>query len=362
MNPRPTICFLTGTLDALAGAERVTAVIANGLARRGWQVRILCLWSQNTQYTLDSSIRLDALHSKRPSFKSRYIETVLGIRRYVADHQIDILISVDTMLTLFTLPACFRLPVRQIAWEHCNFDQDLGRRSRRLARRLAARFFERVVVLTARDRARWHACLNPANPVEVISNPLPFKPPESSPMPHSRTVLAVGRLTEAKGFDVLLRAWKQVAMAYPGWKLRIVGEGECRAELERLRDQLELSDSVTLPGATSQITNEYSDADIFCLSSRFEGFGMVLIEAMAFGLPVVSTDCETGPREILQDGKNALLAPVNDSEALAGRIMQLVADDALRQQIARGGAATVRRYMPDLVLESWERLLLAPNA
>jgi glycosyltransferase involved in cell wall biosynthesis len=358
MSSRPTVCFLVGTLDLLAGAERVTAVVANGLARRGWQVRILSLCSQVSQFALDQAIQLDALYTTRPSFKSKYPATVLAIRRYVTDHGIDVLISVDTMLAVFSLPACFGLPVRKIAWENCHFDQDLGRRSRRLARELAARYFERVVVLSERDRVRWHVRTKPAQPVEVIANPLPFELSEPDCQPRPKTVLAVGRLTEAKGFDILLRAWKQVVAAAPGWKLRIVGEGECRAELEQLGARLGLQDSVSLPGATSQIAAHYCDAGIFCLSSRYEGFGMVLIEAMAFGLPVVSTDCETGPREILRDGINALLAPVGDSGALADRMLRLISDESMQERLVQGGVVTARGYAGHTIFELWERLLL----
>lgn len=362
MTSRPTVCFLVGTLDLLAGAERVTTVVANGLARRGWQVRILSLCSQVSQFALHEAIQIDALYTTRPSFKSKYAATVLAIRRYVTDHGIDVLISVDTMLALFSLPACLGLPVRQIAWEHCHFDQDLGRRSRRLARGLAARYFERVVVLTERDRARWHVGTKPARPVEAIPNPLPFELSEPDCLPRPKTVLAVGRLTEAKGFDILLRAWKQVVAAAPGWKLRIVGEGECRAELEHLGAQLGLHDSVSLPGATSQIAAQYRDAGIFCLSSRYEGFGMVLIEAMAFGLPVVSTDCETGPREILRDGFNALLVPVDDSNALADRMLRLISDDSMQKRLAQGGVVTAQGYAGHSILARWEDLLLAVHS
>jgi len=357
MNTRPTVCFLVGTMDLFGGAERVTAVIANGLVQRGWRVHILSLCSDVSQFALDPAIRVEPLFTERPSFKTKYLATVRGIRRYVRAQGIDVLISVDTLLALFSLPACVGLPVRQIAWEHCHFDQDLGLRSRRLGRQLAARYFASVVVLTERDRAQWERGTRPAHPVQVIPNPLPFAMPELGPRERPTVVLAVGRLTRAKGFDLLLHAWQQVVAAAPAWTLRIVGEGECRADLEALRDRLGLHDAVSLPGTTHDIERQYREAGLYCLSSRYEGFGMVLIEAMAYGLPIVSTDCETGPRELLRDGANALLAPVEDGAALAGRILRLVADPQLGDRLAAVGAVTARGYARHAILERWERLL-----
>jgi len=117
-----------------------------------------------------------------------------------------------------------------------------------------------------------------------------------------KTVLAKGRLVPAKGFDVLLRAWQKVAEAEPEWQLVIHGEGEERPVLTALIAQLQLQDRASLPGICQDPAQAYGRASVFCLSSRYEGFGLVLIEAMAFGLPIVSTDCETGPRELLTPG------------------------------------------------------------
>jgi glycosyltransferase involved in cell wall biosynthesis len=365
MSRRPTICFLTGTLDALAGAERVTAVIANALAARGYTVHVLALWGTRSAYVLHPAVTMQTLFSSRPSFKRKYFETIKGIRAFLKANNIQVLVGVDTMLAWFTWPATLGLPVRQIAWEHCNFDEDLGRRSRRFARRLAVRNFEAVVVLTERDRARWLEVLAPRAPIVAIPNPLPFDANELATLGESTQtneksgpiVLAVGRLVPAKGFDVLLHAWQSIASAYPDWRLRIVGEGEARAELEQLRATLGIVASVDFPGATQDILQHYRKASIFCLSSHYEGFGMVLIEAMACGLPVVSTDCPTGPREIIEDETTGLLVPPSDPAALARALSRLMEDRALRATLGKHGQLTTRRFDIAVVVERWARLL-----
>ena len=351
------LCFLTGTLNVMAGAERMTATIANALAEQGHAVTVLSLWDQSSCFPLHPSIRHEALFASRPSFKRAYMATVAGIRRHVKAHRIDVLVQVDTMLAFFALPATLGLGVRHIAWEHCHFDEDLGKPARKLARRIDARFCEHIVVLTERDRKRWLESLRPCTSVVCINNPLPFAIP-ARPAPRiGNTVLAVGRLVHAKGFDVLLQAWSIVVRQVPDWRLMIVGEGEERANLEALRDQLGLGDSVVLPGICPDVTKAYKQASVFCLSSRYEGFGLVLIEAMAFGLPIVSTDCETGPRELLEGGRDAVLVATSNQHALADGLLDVISNMAKASQLSRMASEKAKRFSSERITQDWIAIL-----
>lgn len=358
MSKRPTVCFLTGTLNAFAGAERMTAVIANALAERGYRVFVLSLWDRASVFPLHAGVEHHALFDARPSFKRAYFSTVFGIRRFVREHGIDVLVEVDTMLTLFTLPATLGMKVRRIAWEHCHFDEDLGRPARRLARRLAGRFNDAVVVLTERDRQRWTTALSPRSRVEAIPNPLPFRLPDKPAERSSQTVLAAGRLIHAKGFDLLLKAWSQLAARHPGWHLRIVGEGEDRPALEALVDMLGIAGSASLPGICTDMESCYRDAAIFCLSSRYEGFGLVLLEAMAFGVPVIATDCEAGPKALVRDRENGLLAPPEDADALAATLSAVIGDIELQNRLSKGGRQFAAAFDVDTVIARWQQLLM----
>lgn len=357
MSKLPTICFLTGTLNAFAGAERMTAVIANALAERGYPVRILSLWDKASVFPLHAGVVHDALFESRPSFKRQYLATVAAIRRFVRQHKIDVLIEVDTMLTLFTLPATVGLKVRRIAWEHCHFDEDLGRRARRVARWLAAKCDDAVVVLTERDRQRWHEALRPRAAVVTIGNPLPFSYPAEPAARTSRIVLAVGRLVHAKGFDLLLQAWAMVAPTFPDWRLVIVGDGDERATLESQIHAGGLEASVQMPGATTNIEAYYRDAAIFCLSSRYEGFGLVLLEAMAYGLPVISTNCEAGPRELVRNGENGLLVDTENPVPISGALRRLFRDPETRQTLAEGARKTASEREIAAVCQQWVCIL-----
>jgi len=353
---RPVVCFLTGTMNAFAGAERMTAVLANALAERGYTVHIGSLFDAKSCFALDEGVAHASLFATRPSFKRQYLTTIRRIRRYVAMHKIDILIEVDPMLTWFTLPALAGTGVRRIAWEHCHFNEDLGKPARRVARRLAARSASAVVVLTPADRDVWASALRHRFDLRVIANPLPFPWPDEPAARTSRTVLAVGRLVPAKGFDVLLEAWPAVMAHAPEWRLKIVGEGPERRALEAKVATLGIGAGVSLPGTRADIEAAYRDASIFCLSSRYEGFGLVLLEAMACGLPVVSTACEAGPRSLLRDGVNAVTVDVDSPEALAQGLLKLIGNVALQQALAAAGRSTALDYAVDRIVDQWETL------
>ncbi|AZV32609.1 hypothetical protein CU110_05675 [Cobetia sp. ICG0124] len=172
----------------------------------------------------------------------------------------------------------------------------------------------------------------------------------------SRTVLAVGRLTEQKGFDVLLEAWARVARQHPDWRLRIVGWGEDENALKAQAWTLGLSESVVFVGRTSRVEEEYQRAALFAMSSRWEGLPMTLLEAQSFGLPVVSTNCETGPAEILQGG-SGVLVDVEDAAALARELCLLIEDAPRRQQMSLLARENAARFDADVLCDEWQQLL-----
>jgi glycosyltransferase involved in cell wall biosynthesis len=196
--------------------------------------------------------------------------------------------------------------------------------------------------------------------VHVIPNAVPA--PTAEPFRHAgrseeRAILAVGRLEPQKGFDVLLRAFADVARSRPEWRLRIAGEGPERGRLEALVFDLGIEDRVNLDGVVSDIDAAMRSADLFVLSSRYEGFPNALCEAMASGLPVIATDCPVGPREIVRDGIDGVLVPPEDERALAGAMDRLMDDPASRERLGAAASAIAERFTPVAILDRWESLL-----
>ena len=170
-------------------------------------------------------------------------------------------------------------------------------------------------------------------------------------------IVGMGRLEPEKGFDRLIKAFQLVERDCPGWKLLIVGEGSLRTELTRLVASLGLEDRIELPGRVSNPRTLFRQCDLFGLSSESEGFGLVLVEAMSAGLPVISFDCDFGPRDIITSNVSGILVPPGDVPALSRAIGRLVKDGALRARLARAGLESVSRFAPDEILDRWEALL-----
>jgi glycosyltransferase involved in cell wall biosynthesis len=196
----------------------------------------------------------------------------------------------------------------------------------------------------------------------VIPNPItwaeldrPAADPQEPPWPH--TVMAMGRLEEEKGFDVLIHAFAQLSADFPDWGLTILGEGSQRDRLESLAQQLDLTDRVRMPGAIHEPFATLKKADLFVLSSRHEGFGNALVEAMACGVAVIATDCWHTPPEIVRRGLDGILVPPNDAEALAAAMVDLMSDPGKRLRLAAEAVRSAKRYDLALVSQTWAELL-----
>jgi glycosyltransferase involved in cell wall biosynthesis len=172
----------------------------------------------------------------------------------------------------------------------------------------------------------------------------------------AKTVLAVGRLTPQKGYDLLIPAFARVAASYPDWRLRICGSGPQREELEDMIRERRLEEVIELHGPARDFGAEIARASLFVLSSRFEGLPLVLLEAMSKGMGIVSFDCPTGPADVIEDHRNGILVPPGDVEALAAGVIELIEDPGLRRACAAGAVTTARGYTPAAIGPRWEAL------
>lgn len=221
---------------------------------------------------------------------------------------------------------------------------------KRLRRIRAARRYDAMVVLTEHDRATWQHYVHN---VTCIHNPVTITPLPVEDYSAERAV-AVGRLDWQKGFDILIKAWSIVARKYPDWQLDICGDGPEREKLEQLAAALHLSGKVSFPGNISNMAGAYSKHSLMIMSSRYEGFGLVLVEAAACGLPLVAFDCEQGPSEIINSGQNGfLVSPAGDTDKLAEAIMQLTADEDKRRQMGTAAKEMAEEFEPDKITRQW---------
>ena len=244
--------------------------------------------------------------------------------------------------------------VKLVLQEHLH----LGRAGPSL-RRLYRRWYPRaalVTTLTRVDAERYRELLGPLVPVLALPNPA-VAPSGSRGDGRLPVVVAAGRLSRQKGFDLLIRAWVRVHRAHPTWTLQIYGAGPRRPRLARMIESRGLASSVRLEGFTPDLQERLAEAGVFVLSSRFEGFPMVLIEAMSAGTPVVAYDCPTGPAELVTDDVDGLLVQPQSVSGLAEALSRLLADPAQRQRLGDAGRARVAELALDRVAARWEHVL-----
>ena len=210
---------------------------------------------------------------------------------------------------------------------------------------------DKLVVLTEKDREAWGELDN----VVSIPNPLSFVPSSASRLTEKR-IICVARYSHEKGIDLLLTAWKEVESQIDDWRLDVFGEGE-RSPYEQLIDNLGIDRArCALNERTTDVEKEYCNSSVFVLSSRFEGFGMVIVEAMACGLPVVAFDCPWGPRTIIKDGEDGILAENGNPIALAQGLISLMQDDDKRNMMSSKAQVHVRRFAIDQIALHWKQL------
>ena len=208
---------------------------------------------------------------------------------------------------------------------------------------------DRFVVLTEEDKLAWPELKN----VSVIPDPLSFVPTAQSTLGVKR-VIAVGRYVYQKGFDLLLQAWAKIERQCPDWMLVVYGDGD-RAPYEQMMRNLGIDTSrCLLNGPTTDIQREYVNSSLFVFTSRFEGFGMVLVEAMACGLPVVSFACPCGPKDIVRDGEDGFLVENGNIDELVQQLMKLMVDHRLRTAFARHAQQNAQRFNIEQTALRWK--------
>ncbi|WP_046117650.1 glycosyltransferase family 4 protein [Ensifer aridi] len=353
------IAFVLSGLGA-GGAEKIVNLLAHHRNAQGDNVHVLAVNADSTKsyFPYHGSIKIETLGSSTRAIPriAQTVQRLSRLRRRLMALKPDLVISFLTKVNVLAGLATRGLDTPIIMSERNNFTSQETHLLWRLAQPFAVRSAASLIMQTQDAFQSLPPRLR--GKAEIIPNPVTL-PPNVARVPSQGTrVVAVGRLERQKGFDLLLEAFSYVARSVPTAQLTIFGEGSQRCALEHLARDLGIGDNVKMPGVTKFPLEWVGAGDIFVLSSRFEGFPNVLLEAMTAGLPSIAFDCSWGPSEILSSPDAGLLVPSGDVRRLGEAILSLVTDPALRNKLSTyGAAAASARYATSSILQQWDNVI-----
>ena len=368
------ILYIYTEISIKGGTDKVLVEKANYLVNRGYKVTIVTETQMNRpiSFKLDSNIRhidIGLDFNKQyslPTIKRLFFYLSLmreykkRLRRAIAELKPDIIItSMGRSLSLLSKihdtskkigeahttkehlrslhileqrGGLFLIVARYMRWKMCRCAQKL----------------DALVLLTEKDAEDWQGISH----TYVIPNPISFYPKEPAKL-ENKQVIMVGRFNDAKGYDYLIPAWEKVYQRHPDWVLNVYGSGELHDNVEKWIKERNLEKSILLHNPVDNIMDKYLESSICVISSRYEGFSLVIVESMSCGVPVVSFDCPHGPRSIIKNGEDGFLVEYLNIDALSDGICNLIEDYSLRKEMGTIARYNVLRFSKDTVMSNW---------
>ncbi len=367
---KKNIIILVSAMN-LGGAQRVVSVLCDHWSQNGFTVTLISTFTgENTDhYKVNKNVILKSL-SNNSFLPKNKILNLLGklvqLRKIIKDHNPDMVISFLTRVNIATVLSTVGLKTCIIICERTWTPFATLNKNLYWMYRLLFKNVKKIIVQTEKSKL-WLNSYFPGIDTYIIPNPVSYPLPLQNGkmlIPHEffqedrKIILACGRLHKFKQFDMLINAFLKIKEKYPDWDLIILGEGEERLNLERLSKKLAINNRIFLPGSAGNMSDWYERADLFVLSSYVEGFPNVLLEAMSYGLPCISFDCDTGPRDMIQHQVNGILVnPDYKEKGLIKALEKMISDEFYRNKIADNAIHIKDKYSIESIMKRWNKIL-----
>lgn len=359
------LLYITPRTEGSGGVAKFLSIRTKYLAEKyGYQVNILVTNAQTDAHFFDfGHVEISKKHipGKGISYFYNYIKIV---KAHLSATAPDIIIIVDNGLKGYLLPGFIKKPTNRVIFEQHGYrfyrelefpNTVVNRLKNKLINfctNLSMAKTDRITVLVPANKKEWKF-----TNIAVMPNPLPERfLNQGKPNYSGKTVIAVGRHAYEKGFDLLLAIWQKVVYDFPDWHLAIYGDKNDGMDLQKIVNELGLENQVSLYEPVENIREKYQQASFYLMTSRHEGFGNVLMEAMACGLPCIAFDCPTGPGFIINHEENGFLVPSFDHDQYAERIKELIANEDLRLQMGENAQKSTERFALDNIMQKWDEL------
>lgn len=356
---RKKICFFSGDVTRSGGTERVSVQLANALHEENtYDICFISLTEQNKKlyYPLHPDIKRYQLGKKWINPGPGYLPLIGKLRRFLKEKEIDIIIDIDIVLDVLSIPATWRMQTKVVSWEHfnCEFEQQVL--YRKLISRLMTRFADYIVTLTEEDKENYQRILGRETQISAIHNMVSMMKMDAD-IPREKWIVTAGRLTYQKGTEYLAEISVSVLKKHPDWKWLILGDGEEKGILEQAVEQNRLEDQLILKGIVDDVAWYLNRARLFVLTSRYEGYGMCLVEALQMEVPCVSFDIKIGPSEIIADEQNGVLIPPYECEQMIEEIHNLIGNPERLDEFRNKTTLGLERYQEETIKKRWMNLL-----
>ena len=357
------LVYIVNRIDGPGGLERVLSIKASRLADHyNYDIHVVTL-NQNTNelfYQFSPKIKYHNINATGNPLVHAY-KYAKGLRKVIKKIKPDVIAVCDDGLKGFLVPKILNKPCPMIYERHVSrnavikqgaksFTSKISDHIKSALMNFGGRSYDHFVVLTKGNLEEWTF-----KNLKVIPNPLSFYPEEKSTLDNKK-VLAVGKQSYQKGYDRLLKSWKTVSDRHPQWELDVYGTIDKNQKLDDLAQELGVADTVNFYPPVRNIAEKYQQASLYTMSSRYEGFGMVLTEAMAYGVPCISFDCPYGPADIISHQENGILVENGDVDGFAKAILTLIENEEERKSFGVNAKEAVKKYLPEKIGEEWDTL------
>lgn len=350
------VLILDGDMSRGGGTERMTQILASLLSNNAcFNIHVVSLNPcTKSYYELNEKIKFITLENGRFPILS----SIWQLYRILKKYSIDIIINVDTFLSIYTIPLkLFSWKLKLVSWEMFNYENDLGISWSFQLRQFALRWCDYYVCLTKRDLNTFKSTFKIRKPITFIYNPSELNTLSFNYDSESKKIVTAGHFFRTKGYDLAAEVAKIVLPKHKDWKWFFYGDGIEQDNVKKLIKEYDLEDQVVFAGRTQNLSEIYADSSIYVMTSRLEGFGLVLLEAKSFNLPTIAFDCPSGPEEIIDNNISGFLIPAFDIQAMADKIELLINDHSKRLEFASNAKNNLYKFSKDTFILRWENII-----